>query len=504
MNHHIRRSHNNHLHHQQSSGHHSHHSRPNRRTSNHNHNPSANNARQFYQHHHQGYPGQAHHHDASQYRQQQSSSNNNHRHTSTTTITTASNSTSTTDRSHMSANNGRASIFYSYLIAIISSFLVVLGIYLSLTRFNFQFLYISFIGFMIETIGACIYCVSRIHASKLARRKQRIDSDEFILTTGGNIDNNNHHAINNGTNLSRQQAQNPTTVTHILTNRALSNQTNEANGRQSNSIENSNNNNNTNNENISIENHSANPTAIQPETQSNSPPSMTNSLARDERQTSLVDELSTTEQLTNGGEVPTSSDSPAVVELNKQTTNSADNLQLPVNLVPEASEPDSVGELPKKNESCQESQATSIAIPNNLSSPESPSTSSANHAHVTIPVEQQQTINDNRLEKNPVDKVDIGTIVNDANDTNDLIISSRQIISGGLAISEPDLEPQVVRRLNVPSQQRPSNVRRTLVMGLGGEEEYIEIDEEDLDNMSILPPPYESIAISVPPQTKDT
>jgi len=36
-------------------------------------------------------------------------------------------------------------------------------------------------------------------------------------------------------------------------------------------------------------------------------------------------------------------------------------------------------------------------------------------------------------------------------------------------------------------------MRRTLVMGLSGEEEVIEINEEDLDEMSDLPPPYESI-----------
>lgn len=74
---------------------------------------------------------------------------------------------------------------------------------------------------------------------------------------------------------------------------------------------------------------------------------------------------------------------------------------------------------------------------------------------------------------------------------------SQQSSSGSGGLRPSDATDSAAVRKNVSSssrQQRQANLRQTLVMGLGGEEEMIEIDEDDLDNMSILPPPYESIA----------
>lgn len=71
-------------------------------------------------------------------------------------------------------------------------------------------------------------------------------------------------------------------------------------------------------------------------------------------------------------------------------------------------------------------------------------------------------------------------------------LSGASSVSNGGLVPSDATDSAALRKST--HRQRQANLRRTLVMGLGGEEEMIEIDEDDLDNMSILPPPYESIA----------
>lgn len=114
-----------------------------------------------------------------------------------------------------STSNG-LSIFYSYMIAICSSFLVVLGIYLALTRIDAHFLYISILGLFIEAFSACIFCISNFHTSKVARRKERINSNEFIIM-GGQYGLDNQQV---STQMHPRSVVNPT---HMLTNQDVAN-----------------------------------------------------------------------------------------------------------------------------------------------------------------------------------------------------------------------------------------------------------------------------------------
>lgn len=71
------------------------------------------------------------------------------------------------------------SICYSYMLAAISSIMVVVGIYLSLTRFNLNYLYLSLAGLMLVALGACLYCIGRIQLNRKARRKLRLSDDDL-------------------------------------------------------------------------------------------------------------------------------------------------------------------------------------------------------------------------------------------------------------------------------------------------------------------------------------
>lgn len=320
------------------------------------------------------------------------------------------------------------SICYSYLIAIFSSFLVVLGIYLSLTKFNAHFLYISLAGLLIEATGACIYCLSNIHKSKLARRKQ---------TNNLSIENDNQQPI-------RQREV--TTMTNMLNNRTL--------------------------------NQSAiNSSTAQTNEQRNNPSIHGPSCSRDNNNSA---------QQGNQINRPSTDSNSSIETLGSPV--SANQAERPV--IENSNE-----QLPK-TQSCQNGVTESPIIT-------SPNDTHDNHA-IETSINSPQL--DNRQPGDQTSSTEIAEPLQSltqvcadestGGDETDLINLQRPpaVSSGGLQVTN---DSQAPRRQVAPSNHhghRAANIRRTLVMGLSGEEEVIEIDEEDLDNMSILPPSYESIA----------
>jgi hypothetical protein len=301
-------------------------------------------------------------------------------------------------RARQHSSSCTVSICYSYLIAILSSFLVVLGIYLALTKFNPRFLYISLTGLLIEAFSACIFCISTIHKSRLAQYKQTTDDVP---------------ALESEVVASRQQQARA--VTHLLTNRTLNNQTairvtNDDNLDQTNvdtrpPIENC--------LVTKTQNQTIEPRLLaQDSSQINVQPSDIEAPSNCQAPPENADQTSGHATIDEQNELPSLGSEHAAVETNNDA-----------------------------------SQNTHIQCDRN-ESPES-----VNQALDNPQIDKPQT---------------------SAND-------------------DPDLNPAPPHASK--RNPRPANVRRTLVMGLNGEEEVIEIDEQDLDEMSILPPPYESLLI---------
>lgn len=448
---------------------------------------------------------------------------NNYRHpSSTTTMTDPSSSAPSSQLSDRCA----ISIFYSYLIAIFSSFLVVLGIYLSLTKFNYSFLSISLAGLLIEAFGACIYCISNIRSSRLARRKQRINSDDFILQNDGNIIEN--HNLDSG-NFNRQQQI--TTITHILSNRNLN----------SNCITN-------NDDNHDIYNPIENgPTAIN-NTDIPSSPDLQISSHVD------LDNERATNQNTSNTTIPKLTQQEDQVDSNN--CGSFNNDGPPYNQLPKSinriKSPEAIsGDFSSSTTNLLENQQSSSRDTNSVTGDEQvPSQLSINmvsqfnsqlsdndgsakeHAMASGPIVMREELNssigsqsnhrNSNVQEAPQSSADSINRPNESSYPNhETTAMKNQVDNLDLTSAEEhqttDLEQQEAtptasnndqveaqaRRKKAPqsSSQRPANLRRTLVMGLGGEQEMIEIDEEDLDNMSILPPPYESIAANSRPNS---
>lgn len=467
-------------------------------------------------------------HSANQYHSQSNSrvvyhghpadnySTSNYRHPSTTTTTT---DPSSIDTIQSSSGNCAVSMCYLYLIAIISSFLVVLGIYFSLTKFNPRFLYISLIGLSIEAIGACIYCVNNIRTSKLARRKQRVISDDFILNPNDSLGNQNNGVMSDR---QQQQQQQITTITHILNNRTLT--SNNDNDRNLNE-----------NESTAINNDN--------NAQSNQSQQQTTVVASRLDRQSEMDQHS--HNLTSGHGTEFDGQNMAS-EVASPASDQVDSMIciLPAQVI------SSIDPLPK-SEHCQHSPepnggdciSSSSLLEYRANSSEQNKTSSgviedqssAAISHVGSGEGQDQVrgqlsnnivtqfnnhiVDDTGKEKGPTedslltvtrsDNLDVNcnadeehnettaksslpTNAPNTNTVTDLINLQPQ--GGGLMVTDVN-EPQAVprRKSSQGQQTRPAHLRMTLVMGLSGEEEMIEVDEEDLDNMSILPPPYESI-----------
>lgn len=458
---------------------------------------------------------------------------NNNRQSSTTTTTTGPSSIA----SSQSSSDCAISIFYSYLVAIASSFLVVLGIYLALTKFNFSFLYISLLGLSIEAIGACIYCISNIRSNHLAKRKQRITSNEFTLHNGLNS-----NRVENNVTRQQQHQQQINTITHILNNATI-NPTINDNSRDANtptqtailantsttSRENSNGGGGDLGSSIIVIQTKSRPRqpgeppeSIVPCSSSstqNSTIDQLPELARRQQQSpeALSDDFQSSTGLLEGQ--PESLVAEQLQQQQQQQqidntpiqSNHADQIdgdgitgdnqiinqsQLSINMVSQFN-----SQLGDKN--------TSIAgKPRDKNSPSNAS-NNENERPEIVPESVQSTSTTNIAEiaisanmtRSQIPTAD-GPESTNFNESSDLIDLRPGNSNGSLVASEPIVEPKLARRRQAQEggQQRPSNIRRTLVMGLSGEEEMIEIDEEDLDNMSILPPPYESIATNTRPQ----
>lgn len=445
---------------------------------------------------------------------------NNYRHPSSTTTTT---DPSSSAQSSQSSDGCATSIFYSYLIAIFSSFLVVLGIYLSLTKFNYSFLSISLAGLLIEAFSACIYCISNIRSSRLARRKPRINLDDYILHNDSNLIEN-HNLENHNFNRHQQPI---TTITHILSNRDLNS---NCVINQNNDIDNS------------IEN---DPSAINiidtsplPAPPQHDPQSRLEGDVDNERETNQNASI-TNPKLTRHEDQVDSND------FGLNNNGPPHNHRLPKNQ-PESTEAIS-GEFSSSTTNLLENQQSSSRdidsvtgeepVPSQLSiglvsqsnNQLSDNDSSVNKtAETCYPVEVREELNtsigggQSNYERSNIQGPfqsssdatimqpesihhhdQVNTSVKNQVDGPDLIdteeprlelvqeLESSPVVGG----DDNQIEPLVRRkRTSRSGLQRPANLRRTLVRGLSGEQEMIEIDEEDLDNMSILPPPYESVA----------
>lgn len=425
---------------------------------------------------------------------------NNYRHPSSTSTTT--------NPSSQSPDGCAISIFYSYLIAIFSSFLVVLGIYLSLTKFNYSFLSISLAGLLIEALGACIYCISNIRSSRLARRKQRINSDDFMQQNDGGIIEN--HNLDD--DLDRQQQI--TTITHILSNRNLN----------SNLVTN-------NGENHDIFNPiESSPSAIITDTH----PSQTDLQIRSE-----LDNERATNQDASGPTIPEYED-----QVDSNNRDSTNNDVPPYNQLPKKVEsPEAINcDFSSSTTNLLENQQSSSRDTNSIAGDEqvpsqltvnmvslfnsqlSDNESSAKKltkASITDSIEEESNSGiQSNCERSNMQKPSQGaaltstelpdstrnfneetTTVKHQVDNSDLTSAEghrtelAQQETSPIISNNNQVEAQVrIKRTTQSGSQRPAILRRTLVMGLGGEPEMIEINEEDLDDMSILPPPYESIA----------
>lgn len=452
---------------------------------------------------------------------------NNYRHPSSTTTTT---DPSSSAQSSQSSDGCAISIFYSYLIAIFSSFLVVLGIYLSLTKFNYSFLSISLAGLLIEAFSACIYCISNIRSSRLARRKPRINLDDYILHNDSNLIENRNLENHN---LNRHQ-QPISTITHILSNRDLnSNCVINENDNVHNSIE---------NDPSAINNIETSPLPAQPlqdplsrseidvddERETNQNASITNpKLTRYEDQVDSDDFGLNNNGPHHNHRLPKNinqPESPEAIsgEFSSSTTNLLENQQsssrdtnsvtgeeplpsqLSINLVSQFNNQlsDNDSNVKKTAETCdpvEVREELNTSIGGGLSNYERSNVQEPlqSSSEVTIVQPESTHYHDqvNTSVKNQVDSSDlIGT--EELRPEQVQRPESSPLVIGGVGGDDDDqVEPQVRRKRSSRSGlQRPANLRRTLVRGLSGEQEIIEIDEEDLDNMSILPPPYESIA----------
>lgn len=475
-------------------------------------------------------------------------SSSNYRHPSTTTTTTTTDPSSTTSSQDDTCG---ISVCYSYLIAITSSFLVVLGIYLSLTRFNIRFLSISLLGILIEAFGACIYCVNNIRANRLSRHKHRIDSDDFILSNGLGFDcttptsaslniNNNHnahqiapvpHLLNNHT-VTPSATNGPTVNSGIETN--LSAITDSTSPPQlTRDIIDSTGNLPHADENLGVPN-----TGVEPVPNEDHQPIRNiseDSIGTNDAQTS-EDQLPKN-YTSNQTSQDTSRDTnhvpgTSLLETSKLVTTSPGSASSRVHINSEHDD---------ESNRTDQTDSLPVEIPRNLSSnlidqlgitlssdvmnkdknhndtqpmPSAPSdinvrqvTDESNLISITV----QSLPSTSRAVASPVSSSEVKDVtevkpskseVATSSQTHPLIQSepitdtrqdNRSINRGLVTSGSMDATNAPPKRNSDQARQRAINLRRTLVMGLSGEEELIEINEEDLDNMSILPPSYESI-----------
>jgi len=353
-----------------------------------------------------------------------------------------------------------------------------------LTRFDVRFLYISIIGFLIEAIGACIYCVSNIRSSKLARRKQRVNSDEYILNASGNI------VTNDNVDSGNHQI---TTITHILSSRALA----SGNTSSCSNLDRSN-----ENEPQTIYDHTNDLHQEQTPSSARMPVNEIDSADPIEAPispTSLPDGSKSSHGVPS---TPLVLDQPSMNLFSNDTPDpTSDDYLSSAHLLGEPPKPiqqvDSTAANPEAslervivdnydnhNDSDLGSDSRLISIPHesqNLTKNSEDVPTMHDQNQVEVVVMRPASI----LQENPTVYTSLSNSAQANIDTSDLMNPQ--------SLDNFPTEVQAAQKKPPQNRNRTPNLRRTLVMGLSGEEEMIEIDEEDLDNMSILPPSYDSI-----------
>lgn len=378
-----------------------------------------------------------------------------------------------------------------------------------MTRFNIRYLYISLVGLLFEAIGACGYCLSNIQTNTSARRKTTINSNDFIHLSANNnsgnslLYNQTHRtSIPSSDQPNVQQRQPPSGGTIILSNGTLTGRTSMDGAVLSNQNAN---NDESGSATIVIEDASAGPNLSNPRTD----------------QATDVTQSAENRDNVDSSNIPSSNEN-SITILASNNPNQVSSVtqfnELPKNQVFQAGSAGETSDFSsatsllgnhraqeeEESEAQNENRHQLIAadgepvltqvnisqISDKASSSSSSASNSGNHQIIDIAKIQaaapqrtciadgRPTNRDHNHQTKPLQNSDLNSSPPHSH-TSNLIPSDAS-------------DSAAVRK--TAARQRQANLRRTLVMGLGGEEEMIEIDEDDLDNMSILPPPYESIA----------
>lgn len=344
---------------------------------------------------------------------------------------------------------------------------------------------------MIETAAACAYCISNIRSDKLARRKHRIGSQEFAIGESGvTLDN-----IDSVAAASRLQQQRNATLTHILTNNSIVQRdiqpthstadnaqleaTREAD-EQASALRNED---RADSVQILIENESCGGATATVTASTNH---AVDSSKPDESLTASQTLVHTASDL---HEQTFELNNDRLRSANQSTTNltyiiSADDSHSSSANSPSYTSSGASNAHEATNQSRGFDAANSPSADRDAGSSDSAACVATNSSNVSP---SHNTIEDDLI---------------NLQSTSSAPAPTAPAASSNLAVSD---STEMARRKSAPSaRQRAAHLRRTMVLGLSGEEEMIEIDEDDLDNESVLPPSYESISTCVAPLTTAT
>lgn len=409
--------------------------------------------------------------------------------------------------------------------------MVVLGFYLSLTKFNIRYLLISLLGISIEAIGACVHCVNNIYASSQSRRKPIVDYDDPTLTESGLGLN----CTNSANVASTTDAHLLAPVTHMLSNQALTSVPGLTNNIEA-------------FDNLVTSQNNTTAISDQPESPQPDPhdaQGSTEQLVANSPSRSLNESFNSRGQLTTqttvtaeaqdvqddvNGNISSCSSNGISNFRNEQLPSDVSNPINPITCTASRSSDavltiSSASEQPNVNRNIlnQNTELENLQLePNSISTNltlQVDVPSSWTHDNVThnesnqLQLDQASATRSSVIENQPTSNADIpteaGGCIIQLNDPDSVAVSEtlNQVIensassastSSGLIVTGlVETPPVPKRRLDQAQHMRAAHLRRTLVMGLGGEEELIEINEEDLDNMSVLPPSYDSIATTI-------
>lgn len=359
-------------------------------------------------------------------------------------------------RKTQSQDNCENPLCYSYLVAIVSSILVVTGLYLTLTRLDLRYLYLSLAGFLFVLFGACLYCVGTLKGNQSPTRKFSALPQQFVSSTSSQ--SNNQHQ--------------PPRSTLLLTNRHM--MLNDGGSTLNSNSELS----------VAIDG-SEDTSQLIRSSQSNQPPLST--------AVSLIPNISQENTRIEGQSSSQNQNQPSNFDFFQAQKSTSSNDPRTAHQVLK-SLTDITNEQ-TKNE--QDLIKESFSQPTN------------NH----------DQISSTNASKNVRDGINTSVQVNTTDAEQHIGCSSKFISSSSsnqeqslVAIQAVPQHPKTSEETNIDMDQdnvdsancvvdnqarirptRQGNLRRTLVMGLSGEQEVIEIDEDDIDKMSIMPPPYESL-----------